>query len=46
MILAAPVFGIPFYFYIREELGHRLVNHRAGRWTEETACLSPPQPEQ
>ena len=45
VILAAPVFGIPFYFYIREELGHRLVNHRVREVTEETACLSPPQPE-
>lgn len=45
VILAAPVFGIPFYFYIREELGHRLVNHRVREVTEETACLAPPQPE-
>lgn len=44
LIMLAPVFGIPFYFFVNAELGHRLVRARLAEISEQTAPLLPPQP--
>lgn len=45
LIMAAPVFAIPLYFFVDAELGHRVAHHRLQIILEQTAQYAPPQPE-
>ena len=40
LILAAPIFAIPLYFFVNMELGHRLAHHRHQEIKEKTAPLA------
>lgn len=45
LIMAAPVFAIPLYFFVDAELGHRMAHYRLETILEQTAKYAPPQPE-
>lgn len=45
LIMLAPVFAIPFYFFVDTELGHRLARARLKEIQQETEGLLPQQPE-
>lgn len=45
LIMLAPVFAVPFYFFVNEELGHRLVRRRLEEIEGNTRGLLAPQPE-
>ena len=40
LILAAPIFAIPLYFFVNMELGHRLAHHRHQEIKKKTAPLA------
>ena len=44
LILAAPVFAIPLYFFVNMELGHRLAHHRHQEIKKKTAPLARQDP--
>ena len=39
LILAAPIFAIPLYFFVNMDLGHRLAHHRHAEIKKQTAPL-------
>ncbi len=43
LIMLAPVFAIPFYFYVDMDLGHHLVRRRLEQVQARTARYAPPQ---
>ncbi len=45
LIMAAPVFAIPLYFFVDAELGHRMAHYRLETILEQTRKYAPPQPE-
>jgi len=45
LIMLAPVFAVPFYFYVETDLGHRLSRRRLEEIAVQTAPYTPPKPE-
>ena len=44
LIMLAPVFAVPFYFFVDKDLGHRLARRRLEEIGRRTACYAPPRP--
>lgn len=44
LIMLAPVFAVPFYFYVDKDLGHRLARRRLEEIGAQTARYAPPRP--
>lgn len=45
LIMVAPVFAVPFYFFVNGDLGHRLSRRRLEEVSAQTACCASPRPE-